>query len=81
MCVHVLTRILAKRVVQRQAGAGTIWPFTDFGMLAPTFGRVGGFLRPIEQEIDQMLQVFSFLRFVCRSPRSLLAAAALQSLC
>ena len=45
--------------VQRGAPGwgGALSPFTDFGAVAPTFGRVGGFLRSIEQEMDQMLQV------------------------
>jgi hypothetical protein len=41
---------------------GALSPFTDFGAVAPTFGRVGGFLRSIEQEMDQMLQVKCFVQ-------------------
>ena len=32
-------------------------PFTDFGAVAPTFGRVGGFLRSIEDEMNTMMRV------------------------
>ncbi len=43
---------------QRQASpAGGLVNPDDFGTLAPTFGRVGGFLRSIEEDISSLIQV------------------------
>jgi hypothetical protein len=55
---------------------GALSPSTDFGAVAPTFGRVGGFLRSIEQEMDQMLQV----PLLCKAMRWHLQTAAVWSL-
>lgn len=54
---HLMVDLLRAQRGGGQGAPGALAPFSDFGAVAPTFGRVGSFLRSIEQEMDQMLQV------------------------
>jgi HSP20 family molecular chaperone IbpA len=47
------------RLQRQSAPFIALSPLADFGSVAPGFGRVGGFLRSIEDEMDSMMQALS----------------------